>query len=228
MRTRDDILEDARMLYAFLSDAEEAEGPADIVLAMGGSDLNVADTAAEAFFAHRAGWLLCTGGYGKDTAGVLSAPESVLYARRCMALGVPAERILTEERSTNSGENFRFGRALLEERGISPATGVIAGKPYMAKRAWATAARQWPEVRWSVACQRVGLEAYLAQREQPAQVLHLMVGDLQRLRVYAGTFQEPVAVPEDVWAAYERLAADGYDRYVIRQPRHQTTDYGQY
>ena len=45
-----------------------------------------------------------------------------------------------------------------------------------------------------------------------------MVGDLQRLRVYAELgYQVPVEVPAEVWAAYERLAADGYDRYVIRQ-----------
>ena len=44
-----------------------------------------------------------------------------------------------------------------------------------------------------------------------------MVGDLQRLRVYAGRFQAPVEVPEPVWAAYERLAGAGCDRYVIRE-----------
>ena len=48
------------------------------------------------------------------------------------------------------------------------------------------------------------------------EVLHLMVGDLQRLRVYSGRFQAPVEVPDSIWLAYERLAADGYDRFVIR------------
>ena len=50
MRTNDEILSDARMLYDLLSQAEELPGPAEMVLAMGGSDLGVADTAAEAFF----------------------------------------------------------------------------------------------------------------------------------------------------------------------------------
>ena len=45
---------------------------------------------------------------------------------------------------------------------------------------------------------------------------HLRVGDLQRLRRYAGSFQVPVTVPEPVWEACLRLAADGYDRFVIR------------
>lgn len=217
MRTTDKVLEDGQILFTFLSDIEMEDGSetADIVLAMGGSDLSVADTAAQAFFERQAKWLVCAGGLGKDTAELLAEPEGVLYARRCVELGVPEDRVFVESRSTNSGENFRFSRELLEEKGIFPQMGVIASKPYMARRAWATAAKQWPQVCWSVACQKVGLVEYLRQREDTAMVLNLMVGDLQRLRVYAGTFQEPVAVPDAVWAAYERLAADGYDRFVI-------------
>lgn len=215
MRTMNEILRDAEILFAFLADTEETSDKADIVLAMGGSDLRVADTAASAFFERHAGWLICTGGFGKDTAGILPYPESVMYAKRCVESGVPEARILIEDRSTNSGENFRYGKALLEERGIFPRTGVIASKPYMAKRAWAAAAKQWPEVRWSVACQRIGFMEYLEQENDAEKVLNLMVGDLQRLRVYAGTFQEPMPVPDAIWTVYERLVMDGYDKYVI-------------
>ena len=217
MRTNDEILSDARMLYDLLSQAEELPGPAEMVLAMGGSDLGVADTAAEAFFQREASWLICTGGYGKDTAGVLPQPEAVLYARRCVALGVPEDRIIVEDRSTNCGENLRFARQLLTERDILPRTGVIACKPYLARRAWATGMKQWPEVSWSVARPEVGFQAYIDQGNNMTAVLELMVGDLQRLRVYAGRFQVPVEVPEPVWAAYERLAGAGCDRYVIRE-----------
>lgn len=217
MEHRQDILRDARLLFAFLSEAEQTVGPADLVLAMGSQDLNVADTAARAFFDRKAQWLVCSGGLGKDTATLFQEPEGVLYARRCRELGVPEERVLIEDRASNSGENFQFSRALLAGRGIFPKTGVIACKPYMAKRAWAAGTMQWPEVRWSVACPRLTLEEYLAQGNDPTAVLELMTGDLQRLRVYAGRFQAPVEVPEEVWAAYERLAGAGYDRYMIRE-----------
>jgi hypothetical protein len=44
-----------------------------------------------------------------------------------------------------------------------------------------------------------------------------MVGDLQRLSVYAEKgYQVPVSVPDDVWAAYDRLVAAGFDSQVIR------------
>ena len=56
---------------------------------------------------------------------------------------------------------------------------------------------------------------YLEQENDAEKVLNLMVGDLQRLRVYAGTFQEPMPVPDAIWTVYERLVMDGYDKYVI-------------
>lgn len=213
-RRMEEQMADARVLYRFLSDIGVPPEKAELVLAMGGSDLGVADTAVRAFFERQAEWLICTGGFGKDTTGVLAEPESVLYAKRCIKLGVPESRILIEDQSTNSGENFRFAKALMEKRGIRPRGGIIASKPYMAKRAWATGTRQWPEVTWGVVYQKAELEEYLQQRGEAAEVLELMVGDLQRLRVYGGSFQEPVEVPEAVWAAYERLAADGYNRFV--------------
>lgn len=216
MRTLEDRLNDASALFAFLSDAEEASGPVDVLLAMGSQDLRVADAAARAFREVGADCLVCSGGFGKDTAGLLKEPEGLLYARRCRELGVPADRILVEDKSANSGENFRFSKALLEERGRCPRTGVVVCKPYMAKRAWATGTKQWPEVRWSVFPQRIRLAEYLAQGNDLTAVLNLMVGDLQRLRAYAGTFQTPVPVPDAVWRISERLAADGYDQYVIR------------
>ena len=70
MRPMDAILEDAERLFDFLADTKAPSQPADIILAMGGSDLQVADTAAQAFLEKRAEWLLCTGGFGKDTGGV--------------------------------------------------------------------------------------------------------------------------------------------------------------
>ena len=216
MGNRDIILEDAQCLFAFLSYAEEGPESADMILAMGSQDLMVANTAAHGFFKKSARWLVCSGGLGKDTAAVFLEPEGVLYARRCQQLGVPADRILVEQRATNSGENFQYSRALLEERGIFPRSGAIACKPYMARRAWATGMKQWPEVSWSVARPEVGFQAYIDQGNDMTAVLELMVGDLQRLRVYAGRFQEPVEGPEPVWAAFERLAGAGYDRTVLR------------
>lgn len=218
-RTPADQFRDAETIYRFLSQAEAppAGEPVDLVLAMGSQDLGVADLAAEAFRVTGAGCLVCSGGFGKDISRLFREPEAVLFGRRCRELGVPEERLLLETRSTNSGENFTFTRALLAERGIVPQRGVIVTKPYMAKRGWATGTLQWPQVRWSVFPWGISLTAYLERGNDLRTVLELMTGDLQRMRLYAGRYQAAVEVPEDIWAAYERLAADGFDRYVVRE-----------
>ena len=199
MKLENRTLEDAQRLFDFLSEGDEGPETVDIVLAMGGQDLEVADTAAAAFFDKKAQWLICSGGFGKDTSALFREEEAVLYGRRCLELGVPEDRLILERSAANSGENFRFTRELL------------------ARRAWSTGAKQWPEVSWSVARPRCGLLEYVDRGRDINTVLELMVGDLQRLRVYGGRFQVPVEVPEDVWAAYERLAAEGFDRYIIRE-----------
>lgn len=216
MRSLEARLRDGQTLFAFLSEAEPPPERTDFVLAMGSQDLNVADTAVRAFYETQAEWLVCSGGFGKDTATLFHQPEGVLYAQRCQSAGVPARRLIVEDRASNSGENFLFSRRLLEKQDIFPVIGVIACKPYMARRAWAAGTKQWPEVSWSVFPHSICLTDYLDQGNNLAAVLNLMTGDLQRLRVYSGRFQAPVEVPEHIWAAYQRLAADGYDRFVIQ------------
>lgn len=42
------------------------------------------------------------------------------------ARGIDGERLLLEERASNTAENFTFSRHLLEEQGIHPATDTVA------------------------------------------------------------------------------------------------------
>lgn len=217
MRLWDELMRDAEILYGFLSRCDEGPERADLILAAGSHDLRVAEYAAVLFKEGRAPLVVCSGGLGKVTDGLWDTPEGVLFARRCVELGVPEGRVLVEREARNTGENFTLSRKLLEGFGLRPASGIITCKPYMAKRAWATAARQWGEVRWGVRVQRLSLEEYLDGDMDPEREINLMVGDLQRMKVYAEMgYQSPVEVPEDVWGAYGRLAEDGFDKYVLK------------
>ena len=207
------MISDVELIYDFLSSPGPVPDHADVIIALGTHDLRVADYAAEIFLSGRAPLLICSGGLGKVTGSLFTRPEAELFMERCCSLGVPPENILVESSSTNTGENFRFSRELLADRGIFPSTGIAVSKPYMAKRAWATGTKQWPEVSWSVMTQPLSLEEYGTDET----TISLMVGDLQRLLVYAEMgFQAPVEVPDEIWSAYDRLVAAGYDQYVIK------------
>ncbi|MGO1048694.1 YdcF family protein [Crossiella sp. CA198] len=190
---------------------------ADLLLVLGSHDLRVAEHAAGLYLDRAAPLAVVTGGAGKVTGGQWRETEAVRYARTMRARGVPADRILLEENSTNTGDNFDYSRKLVAGHGLSPASGIIVCKPYMARRALATAAVRWPELHWSARPPRGAVWAYPTAETPLDRMINLMVGDLQRLRVYAARgFQAPVEIPEPVWQAYERLAAGGFDQFVIR------------
>ncbi|MCM1150003.1 MAG: YdcF family protein [Butyricicoccus sp.] len=217
IRSREEILNDAKMLYEFHSEAAGAPVQADIILAAGSHDLRVPEYAARLFSEGVAPTVICSGGFGKITDGLWSVPEGDVFAERCIACGVPEDHILVEREAKNTGDNFSLSKKLCFNAGLYPQTGVIVCKPYMAKRAWATGSKQWPEVRWQVRVPEIPFEEYCTDDESLEREINLMTGDLQRLILYAEKgFQVPVDVPEHIWAAYERLADDGYDMFVIR------------
>jgi hypothetical protein len=66
----------------------------------------------------------------------------------------------------------------------------------------------------------VSFDDYLANYANSAltreDVISIMVGDLQRIRLYPEKgFQIPQEIPDDVWTAFEELVRLGYDRHLV-------------
>jgi uncharacterized SAM-binding protein YcdF (DUF218 family) len=180
----------------------------------------VAERGARLYLEGWAPLLIYSGGLGAITKNLWSEPEADLFAEVARRMGVPAEDILVENRSTNTGENVIFTRRLLAERGLDPEGFILVQKPYMERRAYATFRRFWPEKRAVVTSPQVSFDEYLASYSNRAlsadDVISIMVGDLQRIRLYPEKgYQIPQEIPEDVWAAYEELVREGYDRHLI-------------
>ena len=212
------ILADAELLYDFLSACPPLPSKADVILATGSHDPRGADHAAALYLRGLAPLIVCTGGYGKMTEGMFPKPEAEIFAERCVLAGVPETAIITECRSSNTGENFTFTRERLASLGIVPKLRIATSKPYIARRVWATGTRQWPEVRWITSVPPLSFTDYVTAPITMNSTIELMVGDLQRLRVYEDMgFQAHVDVPGHIWDAYRRLADAGFDRYVIRE-----------
>ncbi|HVF42804.1 MAG TPA: YdcF family protein [Pyrinomonadaceae bacterium] len=193
---------------------------ADALLVLCSYDTSVAERGAQLFLDAWAPLLVFSGGLGAITRNLWSEPEAELFARVARGMGVPAERIVVETRSTNTGENVQFTRRLLAERGLDPESFILVQKPYMERRAYATFRRYWPEKRAVVTSPQFSFEEYLKNHSNGAltegDVVCIMVGDLQRIRLYPERgFQIPQEIPDEVWAAYEELVAAGYDKHLI-------------
>ena len=135
-------------------------------------------------------------------------------------LGVPRDKILIENKSTNTGENILFTRRLLAEKELDPEKFILVQKPYMERRAYATFRKFWPEKKVLVTSPRVSFEEYLKEYKNEklssGDVISIMVGDLQRIKLYPEKgYQIHQEIPGEIWAAYEELVRTGYDKYLV-------------
>ena len=193
---------------------------ADAIMVLCSHDTAVAERGAQLFLAGLAPLLIFSGGLGAITRHLWSEPEADQFAAIAIARGVPRGSILIENKSTNTGENVLFTRRLLAEKGLDPRTFIVVQKPYMERRSYATFQKVWPGRELMVTSPKVSFDDYLAKYSNetltPDDVISIMVGDLQRIRLYpARGFQIAQEIPADVWAAFEELVAAGYDRHLV-------------
>jgi len=193
---------------------------ADAILVLCSHDLAVADRGAELLLHGWATLLIFAGGLGSITSRLWQEPEADQFARIAIERGVPKDRILVENRSTNTGENVLFTKRLLIEKGLDPQTFIVVQKPYMERRSYATFRKVWPEKELVVTSPQVSMDDYLNGYSNDTlsadDVISIMVGDLQRIRTYAEKgFQIHQDVPDEVWQAYKELVAAGYDKHLV-------------
>lgn len=193
--------------------------PADAILVLCSHDTAVAERGAQLFLDGWAPLLIFAGGHGAITRRLWTEPEADRFARIAIERGVPAGKVLVENQSTNTGENVEFTRRLLRGRGIDPDTFIVVQKPYMERRSYATFMKRWPGKRVVVTSPQVPFEEYLARYSNAAlseaDVIGIMVGDLQRIRDYpVRGFQIPQEIPADVRAAFDELVRLGYDTHL--------------
>ena len=193
---------------------------ADVILVLCSHDKAVAERGAQLFLEGWAPLLIFSGGLGSVTRHMWQEPEADQFAAIALGRGVPKESILIENRSTNTGENILFTKQLLQERHIDIETFILVQKPYMERRSHATFRKLWPEKTAIVTSPRASFDEYLSQYSNAAlsaeDVVSIMVGDLQRIRLYPGRgFQIHQEIPDDIWRAFEELVGAGFDKYLI-------------
>lgn len=209
-----------QVLWDYLQ-LHEPPRTADVIVGFGNFNTNIARRAAQLYLDGFAPKILFTGGLGRNTEGLLTEPEAVRFGQVARELGVPEQDILLEDRSTNTAENIRFTRALLEENGI--AHGHILGvhQPFMERRIAAAMGVYWPEQSFSVTSPQVTIPKYLADSQKQGisenAAVSVIVGDFQRIDLYAQKgWQLPQYIPPEARAAFDTLVAMGFDAQLAK------------
>jgi uncharacterized SAM-binding protein YcdF (DUF218 family) len=192
--------------------------PADAIVVLGSHDTRVAERGAELVLAGWAPLVVFSGNLGSLTSEMWARPEAEIFADVAAGMGVPRDRMLVEARSTNTGENVSFCRDLLAERGIEVRKAIAVQKPYMERRTLATFRTLWPELDVIVTSPQMDFDAYPNAQITQDDVIHIMVGDFQRLMLYAKKgWSAAQEIPDEVMDAYQDLVAAGYTARLLSE-----------
>lgn len=200
----------AHALWHFLA-PQRPRMRSDVVVGLGCSDISVAVACVDVLRERHAPLVVFSGANSKDTAVFFPDGEAEHFARHARALGAASEQLLVEPRATNTEENLRFTRKMLAARRVRFRDAMLATRPYHQLRALGTAKRVWPDIDVHCTSIRASLEEYIRMIDDADRVLNSMVGEVQRLEVYADeglVLSDPV--PGPVREAARALAALGY------------------
>lgn len=190
--------------------------PVDVGIGLGSHDLGPATYAAHLWHQGMFPLVVFTGANAPTTVGRFPRGEAAHYRERAIELGVPGEAVLVEPAATNTAENLTLTRALLAERGVTPQSVMLLSRPYQQRRAYATCRKVWPAVDVLCGSLPLALDDYVRSIGDARRVVDMLVGDTQRVEVYAVRgFAVPQPIPADVRAAYGRLVALGYTSRLL-------------
>ena len=208
------MIEQAGILWDYMHLNQEPE-QANVIVGFGCYDEDIPRRCAELYKAGFAPVVAFSGGLGRNTDKLWTKSEAERFAAIAVFEGVPEERIILENKSTNSAENLLFTPKVLAEQGVKAEKIIAVHKPYMERRLRAAMQVYWPDVQAIYTSPRVTLEEHIAHAERIGMtekgVIETIVGDIQRMELYAiKGYQAPVEIPSEVWEAYRTLVEAGY------------------
>ncbi|MCX6824634.1 MAG: YdcF family protein [candidate division SR1 bacterium] len=192
----------------------------DIIMVLGSQDIRVAKRGVELYKQGLADKILFSGGIGRLTQAdkkFQGTTEADRFAEIAIESGIPKEKIIIENKSTNTGENIIFSAALIKDLGITSI--IIVQKPYMERRTFATFSKQRPgaKVEFYIASPQVSFKKYPNENISLETLINMMVGDMQRIIEYpAKGFQIYQEIPENVMIAYNKLIAFGFTKNLAK------------
>jgi uncharacterized SAM-binding protein YcdF (DUF218 family) len=105
---------------------------------------------------------------------------------------------------------------MLIDSGIAVESVLVMSRPYQQRRAFATCKKAWPTVDVVCASNPMSLNDYAKSIGDATRVIDMLVGDTQRIELYAQRgFAIPQEVPDDVRASFERLVKAGYTSRLV-------------
>ena len=193
---------------------------ADGIFVLGSNDARIAEYGARLFLDGWAPIIIFSGGIAHQDDLLKTEwkkSEAETFAGIAIALGVPKDKIIIENKATNTGENVQFTEKILKDKKLNLKSFIVVQKPYMERRAYATVKVYWPDKKIIVTSPPISFENYPTKDVSKDNLINILVGDLQRIKVYPEKgFQIFQEIPTAVWGAYQELVKLGYTKHLLK------------
>ncbi len=208
------VLSEAETLFQYLYKKDLIIEKCDLIIGFGHFDMKIPRKCAQLYEQGMSRKVLFTGGRGAGSAD-LKKPEAVEFKlevlRNCEA--VPADGIIIEDQSTNTGENIAFSQKVLYslnphftfERGIHKVIAVAS--PYRQRRVYLCLKKAYPHLIILNCPPESDFQQELKLfKEKNEDLVNHLIGEIERLILYPKKgFIEYERIPDDIYKIYFKL-----------------------
>ena len=194
--------------------------PCDVIMGCGCKDLTIPVRCAELYKNGMAKKILFSGGLGKGTSEKFDKSEAEIFRDIAIENGVKKEDILIENKSTNTGDNFRFGMKVLENNGINCDSIIIVHHVPNERRTLSSAKAIIKEKKLFITSPKVTFSEFIdflkSEIDGGRETIEILLGDIQRIVVYPQFgWQVENEFPSDVLEAYNYIKNLGFSKFII-------------
>lgn len=214
------VIRNAKVLYNYLNVPTQII-PSDLIIGLGCMDKGIPEHCAKLYREGYGNLIVFSGNVGKGTEGILDITEAERFKSVAVENGVPSEKILLEKEATNTYENYKYVKRLLEEKSIDCKSAIIVQKPYVRRRCIAIADIEFPDENVYVTSQDLTFEEFIKQSEENKtmdvnEIIHEIVGEISII-LEAPKFgiQSEQPISNEVLFAYEFLLRQGYQSMLL-------------
>ena len=187
---------------------ESAPKHAEVIIADGTKDINVAHLAAELYGMSFAPLIVLSG--GEQPGSDMSKADAM--AKIARSYDVPETAIIKDASATNTTQVITNAQTFLLAQGASLKTVILVDTPYMSRTLLATAQAQWKgdQPEFISRHESTPLAEY-SLRHGRGETIRDVLGNFQRLRSYAKKgYQAEQIIPPEVQTAYEAMIWRGH------------------
>jgi uncharacterized SAM-binding protein YcdF (DUF218 family) len=142
----ENLRELSQILWNWLAINDKPEN-SDIIFLFGGAILNTPQKGLELFNQGLAPYIVTTGLGGTFGNPEWTKPIADMFTNYLVEKGIPQEKIIIQNTSTNTPEDVKIAIPLLRKMNIPHSSAIIVSRPVHQRRAYATFAKLYPEIK---------------------------------------------------------------------------------